>query len=136
MIISLGLYSIAVAGLFLVASKYGLSAAPLAYHTAIIERDGTVSNGTRRVIEALYRVWAGSLAGFAICLLGLIWGAAASGAAWPHGVILVATCVVAIPSIIVPRRVEQETKIKTPWRLVLVLLSAVILGFLAWIIGF
>ncbi len=32
MLISLGLYSIAVVGVFLVARKYGLSAAPLEYH--------------------------------------------------------------------------------------------------------
>ncbi len=136
MLISLGLYSIAVVGVFLVARKYGLSAAPLEYHKSIIERDGAVSEGTQRVIEALYRVWAASLAGFGLCLLGLIVGAAAGGAAWPHVVILVATFAMAIPSIVVPRRVEKDTSVKTPWRLALALLVAVVLGFVAWLFGY
>ncbi len=95
-----------------------------------------MSEGTQRVIEALYRVWAASLTGFGLCLLGLILGAAAGGAAWPHVVILVATFAMAIPSIVVPRRVEKDTSVKTPWRLALALLVAVVLGFVAWLFGY
>ena len=134
MMMSLGLYSIAALGMFLVALKYGMSAAPLDYHKAIITQDGAVTNGTQRVVEVLYRVWASSLAALGICLLALIWGPAASGAAWPHVVILLATLVVGVPSLIFPRRVEQNTNVRTPWRLSLALLVAVILGFLAWIL--
>lgn len=134
--ISLGLYTLAALAAFMVAAKYGLSPAPLAYHRTIIEQDGAVSTGTQRVIEALYRVWGASLAGFGLCLLALIWLAAPTGATWPHLVILLATIVVAVPTTIVPRRVEQDMGVKTPWRLAVGLLVAVGLGFLAWIIGY
>ena len=71
MMISLALYSIAGLGLFALAAKYGMATAPLDYHRSIVEQDGTVSPGTQRVIEALYRVWAATLAGFGLCLLSL-----------------------------------------------------------------
>jgi hypothetical protein len=134
--ISLALYSIAALGLFIVAAKYGLATAPLGYHRSIVEQDGAVSSGTQRVIEALYRVWAATLAGFGLCLLGLIWGPAAAGAAWAHLTIVVATIVMAVPSIIVPRRVEQERSVRTPWRLAAALSACVVIGFIAWLAGY
>ena len=134
--ISLALYSIAALGLFVVAAKYGRATAPLDYHRTIVEQDGAVSSGTQRVIEALYRVWAATLAGFGICLLGLIWGPASAGATWAHLTILAATLVMAVPCVIVPRRVEQDRTVKTPWRLAAVLSVFVIVGCLAWLAGY
>ncbi|HKK97802.1 MAG TPA: hypothetical protein VJ928_06445 [Marivita sp.] len=135
MTLSAALYTLATLGVFLLSAKYGLSKAPLAYHKEIIEQDGTVTPGTQRVIDVLYRVWAGSMAALGICLLGLIWGPAASGAAWAHGVIVLAVAAVAIPSIVVPRRVEVVTQVKTPWRLAVALAGLVVLGCVAWIAG-
>jgi hypothetical protein len=134
--ISLGLYTLAAFGTLLIALKYGLSDAPLPYHRAIIEKNGVVLVGTQKVIAALYRVWAATLAGFGICLLGLIWGPAADGDAWAHRVVLIAVLTVALPSTFVPRRVELATSVRTPWRLGAVLSGTVILGFLAWIAGY
>lgn len=135
MTVSSALYTLAALGLFVLAGKYGLAKAPLDYHRTIVEQDGTVSNGTRRVIEVLYRVWAGSLAAFGICLLALVWGVAAGEAVWVHVVILLAVAVAAVPSIVAPRSVEMDTGVRTPWRLALGLAGLVGMGFMAWLAG-
>jgi len=121
---ALALYALVSLGLLALALRYGVGAVPLGYHAEILARDGAAPGANARlVLGALYRTLAGALAAMALLVAG---GAALTLEAAPAataGLIFAATLLAGVPAALVPRRVEVETGVRTPWRASLALVA-------------
>jgi hypothetical protein len=114
-------------GLIGLGLRYGTGAVPLDYHARILERDGARPGAaTVIVLRALYRSLAGLCVALGLTVFGLSALFLAAAPAAVSALILLSALAAGTPAVLVPRQVEAETGVRTPWRagLVLVLLAA------------
>lgn len=118
---ALALYALVSLGLLAFALRYGVGAVPFGCHAETPARDGAAPGANARlVLRALYRTPAGApaapVAGGAALTLE-------DAPAATAGLILVASLLAGVPAAPVPRRVEAETGVRTPWRPALALVA-------------
>ena len=117
------------AGAALMGMKYLAGPVPADYHRNIIEKGGgSIETGHRQVLTALYRSMGAGFLGLAISLAMLAWFA--GGSVWGQAAILATGLVSILPILVVTRRTEQETGVKTPWRIAAILLVLLVAAFL------
>jgi hypothetical protein len=115
------------AGMAAMALKYGRGPVPLDYHKDIL--GDPIPEDVLTVIGALYRVFGAAMAALALAGAALALGPLAQGAMWAKFIIFAVILLVAIPSMIVPRQVENATGVRTPWRVAAVLLAVSVVAF-------
>jgi len=125
--VAVALYCLAMAGVAAMALKYGRGPVPQDYHKAIL--GDQIPDAVLTVIGALYRVFGAALAALALAGAALALGPLAQGALWAKFVIFAVAVLVAVPSMIVPRQVENATGVRTPWRIAAVLLAVSVVAF-------
>ena len=121
------LYCLAMAGMAAMALKYGRGPVPLDYHKDIL--GDQIPENVLTVIGALYRVFGAAMAGLALAGAALALGPLAQGAIWAKFVIFAVVLLVGVPSMIVPRQVENVTGVRTPWRVAAGLLAVSAVAF-------
>ncbi len=128
--ISIVLFCLAAAGTAAMAAKYGLGPVPADYHGKILENDGKPpSENAIRVLRSIYRIMAGALLALALTLAALALIPISQDALWAKLVAFFAGGLVAAPSLLMAYRLEQETGVRTPWRIVLVIIALLIAAF-------
>lgn len=102
------------------AAKYGLAGGIHSYHKEIIADDAVTGNtGLRLVIGATYQaIGAGALA-VAIAYAVLVFRVEPA-AGFGKGYAFLIVCALALPTLLSTYRIEQTSKVGTPWRVIAV----------------
>lgn len=129
-ILAIVVHLLAILVLVAMAAKYGLARGVQAYHREIIGEavvDG--NSGLKLVLGATYlAIGAGALA-VALAYAVLVFRIApATGFGEGYAFLLV--CVLALPTLVSTYRIEQATKVRTPWRAIAIgfVLAAIAYG--------
>ena len=124
------LFYLAAATMLAIGLRFSRTPAPLDYHAAILASDGTpTTDSLLGVLTALYRVIGG-----AFVAMGLLVAFVAHFVLTPDSDLILkfllpfAILCGGAPAVTAPRRIEQMTGIRTPWRIALLV---VLIGLVA-----
>ena len=127
--LSVVLYLLASLGVMAMGVKYIRAILPLDYH-AEITKGTELSPETLRVFGALYKVMGGAILalGFVMVMLTLfgVW----NDLIWAKLTLFIGTLIAGAFTTLVPRQVESETGVRTPWRIAAGLCGIATVAFL------
>ena len=114
------LHLLAILVLLGMGAKYGLARGMHSYHKAIIGDDAVSGNpGLKLVIGATYQAIGGGAVAVAIAYAVLVFRVEPS-TGFGKGYAFLIACMLAVPALVSTYRVEQTSKVKTPWRVIAV----------------
>lgn len=122
--------------LVLSALKYGRGPVPLTYHAEMLAKEGTtLSPYMVLILRGLYRALAGGMLSCAILIVALSLGPIAQDILSAQLAVALAGVAFAAAGYVVPRQVEEQSGVQTPWRLSLLLGGMLIAGFVLGVLG-
>ena len=125
----MALFLVAAAGVMAMGLKF-VRAAPLIDHHAEITKHEQVGHETCRIIGALYKVLGGAFLSLGAVLAIVTVFGVGNDLFWAKATILLGGVIAGGASAIVPRKVEQATGVRTPWRLAAAITSLVLAAFI------
>ncbi len=127
---SLALYGVGSLGTIAIAAGYMAGDVPKAYHREILEKEGVaLTPGLEAVLTALCRIVGAGLLAAAVSVFVFAAQVEPSDPLLVKIRPLLVGLIVAVPCAIMPRRVEEVTGVKTPWRTAVALTGLLFAAF-------
>lgn len=122
------LQALAAIGVIAMGAKYVLATPPIDYH-AEITREEDIGGATLKVIGALYKVMGGGFLSLGTMLLLITLFGVWEDLLWAKLTALAGGLLAGGFAVLVPRKVEQATGVRTPWRISAALTATIMLAF-------
>ncbi|MFZ7089986.1 hypothetical protein [Primorskyibacter sp. 2E233] len=113
--------------------KYLKSEVPVDYHAQILSA-APIGDATRTILGALYKVMGGAFVALGIGTILIALFGVATDLLWAKLTLLVMALISGWFAASVPKAVEAQTGVKTPWRIAAGLMALALLGFVLSVI--